>query len=253
MGGSGGGLPKMNKLFGKDVSILTVWLMPTGIVFVLVLVFVSVVIPKIEEIQSTFSNIDKVTREIVLVNQKRAYLLSVDQEDLQMKSTLVENGVLSEKNSYLLIKIISKVVASFGYSVGDFSVNLGDIKEIDKKSPKFDYQKVPVEVMVSGPKSNFLAMVTGIEKSLPVLSIDNFSLTGTGDVANIKMNVSAYYLLDWTQGKLENLSVADLTPGKEETDVLSQIGSFKYYGDASGEIGSSSRKFEPSSRIDPFY
>lgn len=242
-----------DKLFGKDASILMMWLLPAGIILVLILVFIAVVVPKIEEIQNTFGDIKKVAQEIVSVNQKRAYLLSIDQQELQTKSTLVENGVLSEKNSYLLIKIVSKVVADFGYSVGDFSVILGDVKEIDKKSTKFDYQKVPVDVVISGPKGNFLAMVAGIEKSLPVLSIDNFSLTGSGEVATIKLSVSAYYLPDWTQTKLESLTVADLTPSKDESEVLSKIGNFKYYGAAGGEIGAATRKFEPSNRVDPFY
>lgn len=242
-----------DKLFGRDVSILTVWLMPVTVALIMVLVFISIVVPKIEEIQNTASDIKKVLANIVSVNQKRAYLLSMDQEELKQKSALVENGVLSEKNSYLLVKVVSKVVAEFGYTVGDFSVTLGDVRDIEKKSSKFDYQKVPVDVTISGPKANFLAMVAGIEKSLPVLSIDNFSLAGVGEVANIKMSVSAYYLPDWTQAKLENLSVADLTPSKDESAVLSQIGSFKYYGESGGEIGGGLRKFQPSNRVDPFY
>jgi len=242
-----------DKLFGLDVPILLVWSVPAGIIFVLILIFISIAMPKIEEIQVIFPQIDKVSQQTTLVNQKRAYLLSLDQEDLKSKSTLVENGVLSEKNSYLLIKIISKVVADFGYSVGDFSVTLGDVKQIDQKSTKFDYQKVPVEVVVTGPKANFLAMVGGIEKSLPVLSIDNFNMTGVGEVATIKMSVSAYYLPDWTQTKLESLSIADLTPSKDESVVLSEIGSYKYYGAAEGEIGGAKKTFVPSNRVDPFY
>ncbi|MFA7300934.1 MAG: hypothetical protein WC069_01305 [Candidatus Shapirobacteria bacterium] len=242
-----------DKLYGQDVGVLLVWAGPVSVIIVMMLIFLGVILPKITEVGELYSKINKVDNEIKLLNEKRTYLLSLDQADLQSKSTLVENGVLSEKNSYLLVKIISKVVSDFGYSVGDFSVRLGDVKEVDKKSIKFDYQKVPVEVIINGPKSNFLAMVSGIEKSLPVISIDNFNMTGANDVAEIKMNVSAYYLPDWTQTKLESLSVADLTPSKDETLILNRIGSFKYYGDSNAKIGDIDQKYVPLNRNDPFY
>lgn len=242
-----------DKLFGKDVGILLVWVVPGLIMVVLILIFMGIVVPKFDSVKSLFGQIDKVTKDTKLLNEKRVYLLSLDQAELKSKSALVENGVLSEKNSYLLVKIISKVVADFGYTIGDFSVTLGDVKEIDKKTAKFDYQKVPVEVVVSGPKANFLAMVSGIEKSLPVLSIDNFNMVGSGEAATIKISISAYYLPEWTLGKLEGLSVTDLTPNKDESAILSQIGGYKYYGATEGEIGKSNQKFIPSDRVDPFY
>lgn len=242
-----------DKLFGKDVGILLVWAVPGLVMIVLILIFVGIVVPKFDQVKSLFGQIDKVTSETKMLNEKRVYLLSLDQAELKSKSVLVENGVLSEKNSYLLIKIISKIVTGFEYQISDFSVTLGDVKEIDKSSIKFDYQKVPVEVVVSGPKANFLAMVSGIEKSLPVLSIDNFNMVSNGEMATIKMSISAYYLPEWTLGKLEGLSVTDLTPNKDESAILSQIGGYKYYGATEGEIGKSNQKFIPSDRVDPFY
>jgi len=242
-----------DKLFGKDVSVLLVWALPGGLIPVLIMVFFAVVMPRVEETQNYLTQKNKITKEIVSINAKRTYLLSLDQAELKANSDIVENGVLSEKNTYLLVKVIGRVVADYGYSVGDFSINLGDVKEVDKTTLKFDYQRVPVDVVISGPKQNFLAMVGGIEKSLPILSIDSFNMTGTGDVANIKISVFAYYSPEWTPEKLENLSVTDLTPSKDETAVLSQISGFKFYGTSQGEINSSKQVFVPSERVDPFY
>lgn len=242
-----------DKIFGKDVGLLLVWTPLFGITTVLLLLFINVIVPKISDISSLYEQIDKVKKEIVLLNAKRIYLLSLDQADLQSKSSLVESGVLSEKNSYLLIKIISKIAANFEYSVGDFSVTLGDVKDIDKKSATFDYQKVPVEVELTGPKSRYLELVSEIENSLPILSIDDFNMSINNDIAIIKMKVSAYYLAQWTQNKLEGLSVTDLTPSKNEVDVLSRIGVFKFYGTNQGEIGGNQVQFIPSNRVDPFY
>lgn len=242
-----------DKLFGKDTLILTIWMVPVLIIIIFLIIFVVAVMPRINSIKSVYGQAKKVIVETKTVNDKRIYLSTLDQEELKSKSLLVENGVLSEKNSYLLIKIISKVVADFGFTVGDFSVSLGDLKSIDKAVAKFDYQKVPVEVAVSGPKANFLPMVAAIENSLPVLSIDNFNMTSTGDVATIKISVSAYYLPDWNQAKLESLSIADLTPNKDESDILTKIGGYKYYGASEAEIGRQKENFVPSNRVDPFY
>lgn len=243
-----------DKLFGKDTGIIVVWVTPVLIIVALILVTFSVVWPRVTEIETNFANIEKVTKNISLLNEKRLYLLSLDQADLQSKSMLVENGVLSEKNSYLLVKIISKIATDFEYTIGDFSVTLGDVSQVEKKSAKFDYQKVPVEVILNGPKAKFLDLVSGIEKSLPVLSIDNFSMSSNqNDVAVIKMSISAYYLPDWNQTKLESLSVTDLTPSKDESKVLTQIGAYKYYGASEAELGKTKENFVPLNRADPFY
>lgn len=242
-----------DKIFGKDISVLLIWAIPLGIIVVFIFIFIFVVMPKINEIGDANLQIQKIAGEIKKVNDKRIYLSTLDQEELKSKSVLVENGVLSERNSYLLVKIISKVVSKFEYSVGDFSISLGDLKEIDKTVAKFDYQKVPVAVVLTGPKANFLAMVEAIENSLPVLSIDNFSMTSIGEVANIKINVSAYYLPDWNLAKLESLSISDLTPNKDESNVLTKIGSYTYYGASEAELSRQKESFVSSDRADPFY
>lgn len=242
-----------DKMFGKDMTVAYVWVFPILVIVSFMIVFGVVVMPKITEIYNIYGQIQKIGSETKKVNDKRIYLSILDQEELKLKSVLVENGVLSEKNSYLLVKIIGKIVAEFGYTMGDFSVSLGDLKEIDKTAVKFDYQKVPVQVEISGPKANFLTMVTAIENSLPVLSIDNFNMTSVGDVAIIKMNVSAYYLPNWNQNKLESLSITDLTPNKDESDILQKIGEYKYYGANEAEINRQKGKFVPSDRVDPFY
>jgi len=261
MVGHNGGIFKMNKLksylpdklFGKDVAVWLVWSMPVGVMIILMLIFARWVVPQIIDIKGLFNQIDKVVNETKVLNEKRVYLLSLDRAELESKLTLIENGVLSEENSYLLVKIISKIGADFEYQVSDFSVTLGDIKEVAKKSTKFEYQTVPVDVVIVGPKANFLAMINAVEKSLPVLSIDNYSMTITGDLATIKMSILAYYLPEWTQNKLEALSLTDLTSNNDELTVLSKIDTYKYYGVTEGEIKQGVQKFVPSDRVDPFY
>jgi competence protein ComGC len=241
------------KLFGKDTAVLLVWLWPILIIIFLIYVFILVAIPEIGQISTGFGQIKKINAETKKINDKRIYLSTLDQDELKSKSNLIENGVLSEKNSYLLIKIISRVVAEFGYSVGDYSVSLGDLKEVDQTVAKFDYQKVPVEVAVSGPKDNFLPMVAEIENSLPILSIDDFKMNNSGGVATIKMSISAYYLPNWNQAKLESLSIADLTPNKDESDILTKIEGYKYYGPAAAGFSNRSKDFKSTGRVDPFY
>jgi hypothetical protein len=60
-------------------------------------------------------------------------------------------------------------------------------------------------------------------------------------------------LPNWKQNKLEALSVSDLTPNKDEGDVLTKISGYKYYGAAGGELINEGDKFVSSDRVDPFY
>lgn len=240
-----------DKIFGLERSIFELWLQPFGLLLILIMSIGLVILPKISEISAKISKIQQTNQNITDTNQKRKYIETVDQNEIKDNATALAAGLLPEKNAYVLVKVIQDVASSVNYSVDDFSVSLGDIKnDISSKKNITNYEKIPVTVTLLGDSSRYLDLVKAIERSLPIMSIDNFEMSTDNEGAKIKLNISAYYLKDISNVKLENLSLADLTPSSEEVTLLSTIRDYTTVG---VNIGDSGTAFTKYNRSDPFF
>ena len=240
-----------DKIFGLDRGIFLLWLQPFGMLVLFIVSFGLVILPKFDDISQKISQIKLTNQKTTEVNQKRTYIQTVDQEELQNNASILSAGLLPEKSAYLLVKVVQNVAAGVGYAIDDFSVSLGDIKNADTKArTATSYDKIPVEVTLVGDSQKYLDLVKAIEKSLPIMSIDNFEMRSSADGATIKLNISAYYMKDISNVKLENLSLADLTPSKEEMDLLMTI---KGYSLINTNVGGSEGTFTKYNRSDPFF
>lgn len=247
------GLNLPDKIFGVDSRIILIWLQPIGLVFILILSLITVIIPKINEVSGKMKEIKVTMGKVVEINQKRTYLQSVDQEEITNNANKLALALLPERNSYLLVRIIQDAVAQTGYNVDDFSISMGNVKNDDaKKSDNLSYDKIPVTVSLVGPVENYIALVRTIERSLPIMSIDSYEMRSQNGVATIKLSVQAYYLRDISNLKLENLSLADLTPSSDESSLLTKISEYQNMsiGNGNNETEGTFVKYE---RQDPFF
>ncbi|MFA6007189.1 MAG: hypothetical protein WC784_00900 [Candidatus Shapirobacteria bacterium] len=239
-----------DQIFGLDTSIFLLWLQPFALLILLIISVGLIILPKFGEISAKITKINEVNKKITETNQKRKYLETVNQEEMQNNATSLAAGLLPEKSAYLLVKIVQSVAAGVGYAIDDFSVSLGDIKvDSDKVNANANYDKIPVQVTLIGDPTRYLDLVRAIERSLPLMSIDDFKMSSNNIGATIKLSISAYYLKDISNLKLENLSLADLTPSQNELDLLTTI---KDYSLANVGTGDSNAVFVKYNRNDPF-
>lgn len=241
-------------VFGIETRILLIWLKPFLVGVFIILISGLVYWPKLTETQGILSEIKKSQKNLVTINEKIAYLQSIDQAELEANSMILANGVLPEKNSYLLVNIVKKTIAEFGFDVAEFSVSMGEIGEKKEEIKKVtaEYEKVPVTIKINGPKSNYLSLIAGLEKSLPILSIDNFEMKVSNQVSTIELIISAYYLPDKIKSNIENFSLAELTLTQEEAGLLDKIREYKNYG-GSVSVDSPILEYKNFGREDPFF
>jgi hypothetical protein len=240
-----------DKIFGATTNLLLVWVTPVLVITVLGLTFFVVIGPKISEIREMIKEVKVVRQSTLSMVEKRLYFSSVDQEELNANANLLNSGVMSEKNSYLLVKIIQRVAEESGYQVSDFSVSLGDIKNQNQTPKGVDFEKIPVQLVLSGPRQKYLNLILGLERNLPVLSIDSFDMKTSGEIATIEINVSAYFQPESAKIKMETLNLKEMTLLDEETKLLSKIKDFKAYGVT--DLGGTGGQFKSYERNDPFF
>lgn len=240
------------KIFGMDRRIFILWLEPLGLLMGLLLSVFLVIIPKVNEVLARVTEIKNVSKKTTEVNQKISYLQTMNQEEIRSNATKLASGLLPEKSAYLLLKVIKNAATTVNYNIEDFSISMGDVKAEDNEDKKnTSYDKIPIEINLIGPSENYLKLAKTIERSLPIMSINKFEMTSSRSGAStIKLSVSAYYLRDISDLKLEALTLADLTLSQAEANLLETIGE---YSELEVERIDDSGTFIKYQRDDPFF
>jgi len=241
-----------DKIFGLEKSLLTLFLPP----FVLILFFfISLnlfIIPKIGEIQGINKTIDEVNSKTDKINEQIKYLNSIDSEELQRNVDYLDNAVLKSKQSYLLVGIIRGVAIKFGYQIDSFSLTPGELKnsEVKNKTSLGNMTKMPIELLLSGPKDKSLELISALEKTLPILFIDNFETNTAGDITELNLTVSSYYIGDEINIDTNNVALSDLILSNEESALLEKISSFNKIEENQSNVGMT--EFKQYQRENPF-
>lgn len=245
-----------NKVLGVEKRLIKMFLVPVAVLVGFLVSLGLVVLPKIGEINVNFEQMDNLKNQIKLNNQKKGYLMSIDQEQLIKDSSFMNQAILKEKKSYLLVGIIRNIADKFGFQIKSFSVNPGTVKEtVDqsiKVSDKSLAKRMPISMTLIGPSDKNLELIKSLENSLPILFIDKFkSNTSILGVSELDLVISSYYLPeknDYTSG---NLTLDDLRLTPEESDLLMTISSFESNSSSLSESDLEA-EFVKYERKDPF-
>jgi hypothetical protein len=233
-----------DKILGIEKELIKLFLVPIGVVVMFLISLGLVVIPKIDEIKVNFNGIEKFRSQIKLNDQKKTYLSSVDQEQLVNDASYLNQAVLKEKKSYLLVGIIRNIADKFNFQVKSFSVSPGTLKDGNnntkdsekiKISDEDSATRMPIKVSLVGPSENNLKLIKALENSLPILFIDSFNSKTKNKTSELDLSVSCYYLPDKIDYLSGNLTLNDLRLTAEESNLLMEISEFDSYSDLFGE------------------
>lgn len=216
-------------IFGIETRMINLFLPPLGLLVIILMSVGLLLMPKIEEINKNNALNKKLKSEVADLTAKYNYLATVDQEELMSNSDFINKSILPERNAYLLVGTIRKIADKYGYYLDSFSVSPGELEtEEDKvETIKGNVMKIPLTLNLMGPKENYMSLVVGIEKSLPILSLDEFEMSGRQGYVEIKVKLSASYIPRKQAIKIENLSLADMTLTQNEMEVLKTLRGFE--------------------------
>ncbi len=217
------------KIFGVSSSLIKLFLLPLGIILIFLVSLRMVIIPRFDAISSLNNSIKKVKTTISTTEQKRAYLASVNQDELLNNESYLTSAVLQEKNSYLLVGVIRNIADKFGYRIKSFSISPTKLKDEGtslKVSNEDVATKLPVGVVLEGPNDNMIDLLISIENSLPIMFVDKIDISSKLNVSEINLTVSSYYVADNQNLVSGNLTLNDLIPTAEENGLLSKLSQF---------------------------
>ncbi|MCW1948827.1 MAG: hypothetical protein KIH89_000020 [Candidatus Shapirobacteria bacterium] len=244
-----------DNFFGLNISFLKLFIVPFFVLLVFVISFNLVIMPKFSELSSINGAIKSINQQINLTSQKITYLSSIDQEQIKNDAGFLESAVLQEKNAYFLVGVVRKVADDYGFTVNSFLIKSIEIKDEKggtlKVSDRDVAVKLPIEVSLYGPDEKRVDLVSALEKTLPILFIENLDVSSVGGFSTLDMVISSYYVPETGEFSSGNLNLTDLIPTQQENDLLKTIGSFRRIETVSGEVGTSGA-FVKYDRPNPF-
>jgi len=217
-----------DKILGLERSLLALFLPPLFLILFFLLSLNFVLVPKINEINSVSKKIDEVNFRTDKINEQIKYLNSIDPEELQRNADYLDNAVLKNKQSYLLVGIIREVANRFGYQIESFSLTPGELKDSDikNKTSLGDMTKMPIDLLLDGPKDKSLELILALEKTLPILFIDKFETSTSGNITKLNLTISSYYIDNDINIDTNTIALSDLILSNEESSLLEKISSF---------------------------
>ncbi len=240
-----------DKIFGLEKTLILLFIPLVGLILLFLISLSLVLRPKMVEI----GEVNKKTNEIKVntnkIKEQNRYLASIDQEELKKNADYLDNAVLRDKKSYLLVEIIRNLASRFDYQLESFSLTPGELKEDDepiKISSSEDVIKMPVSLSMIGPKEKSLDLISALEKTLPILFIDKFETKTLGSLSQLNLVVSSYYIKDTTDLETTNIELSDLILSQEESDLIKRISAFTKI--ESNQVGAS--EFQQYQRENPF-
>ncbi|HOZ80942.1 MAG TPA: GspMb/PilO family protein [Candidatus Woesebacteria bacterium] len=242
-------------LFGLDSGLIKVFFLPFLVTISLILSIGLVITPQIDKFKLMSGSNQKIEKETKDLRAKVDYLASLDQNELQKNAGFVNNSLLPEKNSYLLVNIVRKIADRYGFGVDSFNISIGNLNQDQQKSSVGGISRIPVNVKLIGDKEKQYDLIEGLEKSLPVLSVDDFKIkSNNSNTIEMEMTLSAFYIENKDVLANEKLTLAELTMKKEESEVINKLSNFTMMENISAIEGSFETKkdFTKFERNDPF-
>ena len=241
-----------DKIFGLERSFLVLFLPPIFLVLFFLISLNFVLIPKMNEIKSVNDRINEVNSKTDKINEQIKYLNSVDSEELQRNADYLDNAVLKSKQSYLLVGIIREVANKFGYQIESFSLTPGELKngETKNKTSLGNTTKMPISLLLDGPKDKKLELILALEKTLPILFIDKFETSTSGSITKLNLTISSYYIDNDVNIDTNTVALSDLILSNEESALLEKISSFSKIEENQSNVGTT--EFKQYQRENPF-
>lgn len=217
-----------DKIFGIEKSFLILFLPPLVLIILFLIVFNLIFLPKISQIGEIKASTEKVKLNTSKIREQSNYLMSIDEEELKRNAEYLDNAVLRDKKSYILVEIIRGVANKFNYQLESFSLSPGELKEDDSNSNLSDSEivRMPIKLSMIGPGENDLDLVLALEKALPILFIDKFEIKSVGELSILTLSISSYYISDKMEMETDNLTLSDLILSKDEAELIKRISTF---------------------------
>ena len=192
---------------------------PLGVGLLFGFFVMKVILPKIGETNSQLKLVEEVKQKTKSVSERINYINSVDQRALLENESNVSAALMTDRSPYWLVLLVSRVGERFGYSLTSFRVSPVVVCE-EVEGGKLE---VTASIDLSGPRERYVDFLWMLESSLPIITVNDFKMRSGGEMSDIELLVSAYFLPKKQGSDLSKLSLKDLVLEAKEAELLLKL------------------------------
>jgi len=231
------------------------FLFPAVVIVVGILVFVSLLLPRIKEISVIRGKIKKNDGLAGEIDKKVRLIQSIDREVLDRQSSIAEMALPSKKNIYNLVVVMSNVASAHGFELESLKIGMGEVdsesietgetetesvsedgdgevtKTVRRSVPKKedDLEMLPIKVELIGSKDDYLDFLLAMEEAIPLLSISKLDLSSKKEAVSMELTVTVYFSPAKAGLDLDSISLSDLMMTEEELLAAERLETFENY------------------------
>lgn len=235
-------------MFNLNIKENKVFALPVLILFIVFLVSVVFLKPKLSEILEIRRDIKSEKNNLATLTQKLTTLDGLAQVELNEKAFLTLNALPIEKDVAKNLFILKQLVQDSGLGLSNITIgNVGDISTASAQTKIEKGEVLPAmifSISVSGQMSEIGDFISRVNLTLPIMRINQIYLSNKkGDIPEITLDINSYFLpLPKTLGKVEDL-VAVISPQEEK--VFEKLKEFKVFDLQEGFYYSGGQKDNP--------
>jgi hypothetical protein len=183
------------------------------------------------------------------LNEKVKYFSTVNQDRLKQMEKVLNEAVFKQDKSYYLVGVIQKIASEYGFEVDSFQAQVGEIGK-NQEAKKVESVNLGIKVVMFGPKDKYLELVTRLERTLPVLSINNFEIKSASDLVGIDMSVNAFFIPKQGEANVNQLSLSDLQMSEKELSLIGELEKYQKFGE--DQTLGAEKTYTPYQKTNPF-
>jgi len=227
----------MKNYFSNLSREYSVYLLPTVVVLVLILVTMYVAIPKLQEIFELNANIETQQEQLIQLKKKRVLLQSISRNEVIERIKTTSSAIPSEKDAGTVIATIEGVSTLHQIGLDSLSLSPGSVSSDSAKTPlptvhgSLGTPAFPVNIHVRGDKVQFGQFLKSIQEARRLFDISEATVTYFPDAQNFvsaDLVLYAYYVPPITTISAIETPIIEIT--QEEQTLLAKVAQFPEIG-----------------------
>jgi len=151
------------------------YLLPAGVIFASILLFVLVIIPQFQSFLDTQQNIKAESDKLTSLKNNLNLLTNMDESQMDSQLQIVSKTLPPDKDFEGILNGISIAADKAGVSLGDYEFQVGDITK-----PSLNIQSYPslqISLTINGGVSGVTGFISELYKTVPLSEITDLKVT----------------------------------------------------------------------------
>jgi len=161
------------------------YLLPVGVIFVCILLFLFVIIPQFQNFLDTQQQAKVESSKLAILKNNLNLLTNMDESQMDSQLQIVSGALPSNKDFEAILNGISVAANKSGVFLGDYEFQVGDITK-----PSLNIQSYPslqLSLTINGGVSGVTRFMTELYKTVPLSEITSVK------VSNITSEITALF------------------------------------------------------------